>query len=111
SEARTFRSLSSSASPARAGPARQRQRTTLLASRLKPLRDLVPVHDVPPRGEVVRALVLVLEVVRVLPDVVAEERGLPLHERRVLVGRALDRELAAAQEEPRPAAAEALGAG
>ena len=36
--------------------------------------DLVPVDDVPPRGEVVRAAVLVVEVVGVLPDVDAEER-------------------------------------
>src|SRR4051794_34284145 len=38
------------------------------------LGDLVPVDDVPPRLEVIRALVLVLEVVGVLPDVVAQQR-------------------------------------
>jgi hypothetical protein len=37
------------------------------------LVDLVPVDGVPPGGEVVWALVLVLEVVGVLPDVVAED--------------------------------------
>ena len=37
------------------------------------LVDFVPVDGVPPGGEVVGALVLVLEVVGVLPDVVAED--------------------------------------
>ena len=46
------------------------------AGRGVPLGDLVPVDDVPPRLEVVRALVLVLEVVGVLPDVVAQQRRL-----------------------------------
>ena len=50
-------------------------------------RDLVPVDDVPPRGEVVGSAVLVVEVVRVLPDVDAEQRHVALHERRVLVRR------------------------
>ena len=40
------------------------------------LRDLRPVHDVPPRVDVVRAAVLVLQVVGVLPDVDAEQRRL-----------------------------------
>jgi len=34
----------------------------------------VPVHDIPPGGQVIGAAVLVLEVVGVLPDVVAEDR-------------------------------------
>src|SRR5204863_8782493 len=63
-------------------------------------RDLGPVNDVPPRVDVVRAPVLVLEVVGVLPDVHAEERGLPVGDRRVLVGRGDDRESGAVVHEP-----------
>ena len=37
-------------------------------------RHRVPVHDVPPRRDVVGALVLILQVVRVLPDVEPEDR-------------------------------------
>ena len=58
--------------------------------RSEPLGDLVPVHDVPPGLEVVRALVLVLEVVGVLPDVVAQQRRRAVGERVVLVGGAGD---------------------
>src|SRR2546423_3227164 len=59
------------------------------------LGDGLPVDGVEPGRDVVRALVLVLEVVRVLPHVHAEDRGHPFHVRAVLVGVALDRELAA----------------
>src|SRR5437016_567276 len=38
------------------------------------LRDLAPVHDVPPRLDVVRADILVLQVVRVLPHVQPQDR-------------------------------------
>ena len=48
----------------------------------------VPVDHVPPRGDVVGAAVLVLQVVGVLPHVDAEHGVLALHDRRVLVGRA-----------------------
>src|SRR5688500_1583535 len=54
--------------------------------------DGVPVDDVPPRGKVVRTPVLVVEVVRVLPDVDPEDRRLPLHHRGVLVRGRDDRE-------------------
>src|SRR3954447_19044860 len=74
--------------------------------RLEPLRHLVPVDHVPPRLEVVRALVLVLEVVGVLPDVDSDQRRLPRGDRRVLVGSARDRKPRAVVHEPGPAAAE-----
>ncbi len=48
--------------------------------------DLGPVDDVPPRVDVVRAPVLVLQVVGVLPHVDAEQRRLAVAERVVLVG-------------------------
>src|SRR5262249_8148219 len=79
--------------------------------------DLVPVHRAPPGGDVVRAAVLILEVVRVLPDVQAEDGGalLPrrddVHQRVVLVGGRGDGELAVAYDQPGPAGAESGGAG
>src|SRR5438132_2844448 len=71
------------------------------------LGDRLPVQGVEPGRDVVRALVLVLQVVRVLPHVDAQDRGHAVHEWAVLVGVALDRELAAlVSEQPGPAAAE-----
>src|SRR4051794_2117699 len=76
------------------------------------LRDLSPVHRVPPRLEVIRPAVLVLEVVGVLPHVVAEERrGLAVHEWVVLVRRARDGQLAALVHQPHPPRPEAADAG
>src|SRR5699024_4044507 len=78
---------------------------------------LGPVDHVEERGDVVRPTVLVLQVVRVLPHVQAQDRGVArtdvLHQRIVLVGAVLDRELALGiHREPGPAAAEAaLGGG
>src|SRR3954454_13638754 len=92
----------------RCGARRPGRRTPLAARLLEAPAHLVPVHDVPPRLQVVRALVLVLEVVGVLPDVDAEEWRLPGGDRRVLVGRARDLEAAARPvvDEPGPAASE-----
>src|SRR5207248_10622143 len=53
----------------------------------------------------------ILQVVRVLPDVEAHDDLLVFHERTVLVRAALDRQLAAVVDQPRPAAAEAADAG
>src|SRR5215213_6722691 len=70
------------------------------------LCDLRPVHGVPPGLEVGGAGVLVRQVVRVLPDVVAEQRRLAGADRVVLVRRARDRERVAVEDQPRPARAE-----
>src|SRR4026208_2305792 len=70
-------------------------------------RDFRPVDDVPPCRDVVGTAVLVLQVVGVLPDVEPENRLLAVHDRVVLVGRALDRQLAAVVDQPGPPAAEA----
>src|SRR6266498_3176402 len=72
--------------------------------------DFRPVDHVPPRGEIVRPAVLVLQVVRVLPDIDAEDRFLALHQRAVLVRAALDHELSTLIDHPGPAAAEAADA-
>src|SRR5262245_10410373 len=71
------------------------------------LVDLRPVHDVPPGVDVVGPAVLILQIVGVLPHVEAEHDFLAFHQRAVLVGAALDGELAALIDHPRPAAAEA----
>src|SRR5712692_276769 len=72
-----------------------------------PNLDRLPVERVEPRRDVVGSLVLVLEVVSVLPDVNTYDRSQPIHVGAVLVGVALDRELATRiGEQPSPAAAE-----
>src|SRR6478736_5919040 len=85
--------------------------TALSLSRGEALVHLAPVHHVPPRRDVIRPLVLVLQVVGVLPDVESEDRLLAFHERIVLVGRAGDRQLPALVHEPRPTRAEPPDAG
>jgi len=64
------------------------------------LVDFVPVDDVPPGLKILGALVLVLEIVSVLPYVVAEDGVLALAERRILVGGSNDLELAADKDDP-----------
>ncbi len=39
------------------------------------LRDLIPIHNVPPLSEIVGAFILILQVVGVLPYVHSEDRG------------------------------------
>src|SRR3954469_1312991 len=70
-----------------------------------------PVNRVPPRGEIVRPAILVLQVVGVFPHIHTEDDLLPFHDRLILVCRALDAELSAVINEPCPAAAEARHAG
>ena len=72
------------------------------------VRHVVPVDDVPEGVEVGGALVLVLQVVGVLPDVDAEQRRLAVGDRRVLVRGRGDREAAGGVlDQPGPAGAEA----
>jgi hypothetical protein len=74
--------------------------------------DHIPIHQGPPGLDVVRAAVLILEVVGVLPNVEAEQRRAPLdageiHQGVVLVGGAGDREPSiGAADQPGPAGAE-----
>ena len=49
--------------------------------------DFVPVHYVPPGGEVFGAAVVVFQVIRMLPDVVAEDRIKALRDGIVLIRR------------------------
>src|SRR2546430_15367695 len=78
----------------------------LLSGRRQAPVHCVPADGVPPGGDVVRPLVLVLEVVGVLPDVDAQDRDAALHGGVVLVGEAPDRPPAALQVGPAPTAPE-----
>src|SRR6516162_9303732 len=71
------------------------------------LANGIPIHDVPPGIDVVGALVLILQVIRMLPNIDTHDRSLALHIGTVLVGGADDLKLAIRPNQPRPAAAEA----
>src|SRR5919204_5626305 len=74
--------------------------------------DLLPVHHVPPRRQILRAAIVVLQVVRVLPYVVAENREQSLRNRVVLVRSSNDLHAAVGLAcQPDPARAELFGAG
>ncbi len=73
--------------------------------------DLIPVDHVPPGVKVLGAAVLILEIVGVLPNIVAHDRVQTVHKWAVLVGSGDDLEFAILVEhEPRPSRAEALNA-
>src|SRR5690348_9883523 len=77
----------------------------------KAFGDLVPVDDIPPGRQILWAPVLILQIVGMLPDIVAHYGVETVDEWAVLVGRRGDRELAIrADDQPRPAGAEAFGA-
>src|ERR1700678_31286 len=75
------------------------------------LVDLLPVDGIPPRGKIIRALVLVLQVISVLPDIIAQNRVMPLRERIVLIRSGDDLQLAAFINQPAPARAKLLRGG
>src|SRR4051812_21489018 len=80
----------------------------LLLGFLEALVYFRPVHHIPPRGQVVRALVLILQVVGMLPHVVAKNRIDSLAQWRVLVGRGNHLQLAALEYQPAPPGPELL---
>src|SRR5579884_2841418 len=74
-------------------------------------RNLVPVDDVPPVGEVLWAAVLILQVVGMLPDVIAHDGEEAFHQGTILVRGRSDRQLAIViEDQPDPAGAETLRA-
>src|SRR5205814_17800 len=97
----------------------QSKRTQSLRSALRPdarkrnalfaeaFGNLSPIDHVPPRVEVVGALVLILEIVGMFPDVDTQDRLLVLHGGSVLVRCAGDGQLAVVIDQPGPTAAEA----
>ena len=78
---------------------------------LEALVDLVPVDSVPPCGEVIGSAVLVLEVVGMLPHIVAQDGVFALRERTVLVGACGDYQFAAVPEQPAPPGTKLFGSG
>src|SRR5215831_19513349 len=73
------------------------------------LRCKIPVEElVDYRLDMVGTEILVIEVVRVLPDVDREQRDLAARERQLGVGRRSHLELVVVQHEPGPAAPELL---
>ena len=68
------------------------------------LGDLLPVHHFPPGREVIWATVLVLQVVRVLPNITAQDRCSAAcdtrHEWVVLIGGGADVQFAVGQAQP-----------
>src|SRR5579875_81416 len=81
----------------------------VLLGLLETLVDLFPIHHVPPGRKVLGAAIVVLQVVGVLPYVVAQNGIEALHEGAVLIRRGDDLQLAAAIDQPAPAGAELLG--
>src|ERR1035437_791082 len=76
-------------------------------SLLVALAHEIPVDHLEEGSHVIRAAVLVFEVVGVLPDINPEQRLLVLAGRRVLVGRRLDAQLLVGiEDQPSPATAE-----
>src|SRR5436190_4968494 len=72
------------------------------------LRHRVPVHNVPPRFEIIGAAVLIFQVIGVLPHIDAEDGRVPVHQRAVLIWRGNDFKTSILiLDEPCPAAAEA----
>src|ERR1035437_8596376 len=86
-------------------------RSRWLFARVEPVFDFLPVDYVPPGGNVIRAAVLILQVVGVLPHVQAHHVALALHYGAVLVGGGRNLEFPAGSQQPRPAGAEARGRG
>ncbi len=72
---------------------------------------LGPIHYIPPRRQVIRPAIVVLQVIRVFPDIVAEDRVQTLRQRIVLVRSGGNREFATLPHQPSPAGAELLGRG
>jgi hypothetical protein len=80
------RALSPSSDDVLAGP-----------DRIIPGVDRIPVQDVPPAGQVVVAAIVVLEIIGVLPKIVAEHGATVFQQRAVLVGPGNDLQRAAGE--------------
>src|SRR5438034_7798747 len=82
----------------------------LHASGVEPFFHFLPVDHIPPRGHVIRAAVLVFQVIGMLPNVAAHYRELALHNRAVLVGSGDHLDSVGRFHQPGPTGAEARGA-
>src|SRR6266481_3299311 len=76
------------------------------------LVDIFPVHQmIDERLQIIRAAVAIIDVIRVLPDVDAEDRGGAMHQRAFAVGGLGNFELAVLHRQPRPARTKLADAG
>src|SRR5262249_3226138 len=69
---------------------------------VEPLLRFVPIHDVPPRPDVFRPTVLILQIVSMFPNIETYDRELAFHNRRILIGAGNNIDLSAAFDEPGP---------
>jgi len=65
-----------------------------LARLIETFGRVVPVHNIPPGLDIVRPLVLVLQIIGVFPDIDAQDGCLPIAYRTVLIGGAQHLQLA-----------------
>src|SRR5262245_49493889 len=74
----------------RAGPTHSGalQHPALLRTEI--LRHKIPVDQIPPRGDVGRSSILVIQIIGVLPDITGEQRRLAVTERAASVGGSFD---------------------
>src|SRR5579859_5244974 len=73
--------------------------------------DHIPVDNIPPSGEIIRATILIFEVVGMFPHIVAENREVAVRERIILVGSASDGQIAGlVEDQPSPTRAKAFHA-
>src|SRR6202034_3902055 len=82
----------------------------LLLRLLEALVDLRPVHHVPPCGQIFRPAVLILQVISVLPNIVAQNGEVSLRQRAVLVRTRNDLQLSI-PDQPAPPGAELFRGG
>src|SRR4051794_2293440 len=72
------------------------------------LGNLVPVDDIPPSVEIIRATILILEIVGMLPHIIAQNRNIVLYQGTVLVSGGNDFKFATlVEDEPGPTRTEA----
>ena len=76
---------------------------------LEALVHFFPIYGIPPGGQIIRTLVLVLQIAGMFPDIIAQDREMALHQWAVLIGSRHNLQLAAFTDQPAPARAELLG--
>src|SRR6202048_3904781 len=86
--------------------------TELASGFREQLVDILPVHQmIDKRLQIIRTAIAIIDVVGVLPDVDAEDRGGAMHQRAFAVRRLGDFELAVLHRQPGPARTELTDAG
>src|SRR5690242_534978 len=92
-------------------PLRPARSPCVLLAGVEAVFHFFPVHYIPPRRQVVRAAVLIFQIVGVLPNVAAHYRVFAFHQRIVLVRRGGDLHLSSGLDQPGPTGAETSHAG